>query len=146
MTDVSPAADVTYPADGFTLFPDRSVVALRVGGELKDLATLVTESDEVEPVLASSADGLAILRHSTAHVMAQAVQRIKPQSTLGIGPPITDGFYFDFGDVDPFTPEDLKAIKKEMERIVRENQRFVRRVVDEAEARALMEGSRSSSS
>ena len=138
MTDVSPAADVSYPADGFALFPDRSVIALRVNGELKDLATTVHASDEVEPVTVDSADGLSILRHSTAHVLAQAVQRIRPQANLGIGPPITDGFYYDFGVADPFTPEDLKAIKKEMERIVREGQRFVRRVVTEDEARAEM--------
>ncbi|WP_454150908.1 threonine--tRNA ligase [Microbacterium lacticum] len=138
MTDVSPAADVSYPADGFALFPDRSVIALRVNGELKDLATTVHASDEVEPVMVESPDGLAILRHSTAHVLAQAVQRIRPQANLGIGPPITDGFYYDFGVADPFTPEDLKAIKKEMERIVREGQRFVRRVVTEDEARAEM--------
>ena len=136
MTDVSPAADVSYPADGFALFPDRSVIALRVNGELKDLATTVHASDEVEPVTVESPDGLAILRHSTAHVLAQAVQRIRPQANLGIGPPVTDGFYYDFGVDEPFTPEDLKAIKKEMERIVRENQSFVRRVVTEDEARA----------
>jgi len=130
--------DVTYPADGFALFPDRSVIALRVNGDLKDLATVVTAEDAVEPITVDSADGLAILRHSTAHVLAQAVQRIRPQANLGIGPPITDGFYYDFGVDEPFTPEDLKAIKKEMERIVRENQRFVRRVVTEDEARAEM--------
>ena len=130
--------DVTYPADGFALFPDRSVIALRVNGDLKDLATVVTAEDAVEPVTVDSADGLAILRHSTAHVLAQAVQRIRPQANLGIGPPITDGFCYDFGVDEPFTPEDLKAIKKEMERIVRENQRFVRRVVTEDEARAEM--------
>jgi threonyl-tRNA synthetase len=125
-----------FPADGFALFPDRSVVALRVNGELKDLATTVTADDEVEPVTIDSADGLNILRHSTAHVLAQAVQRVKPQSNLGIGPPVTDGFYYDFQVDEPFTPEDLKVIKKEMERIVRENQRFVRRVVTDDEARA----------
>jgi threonyl-tRNA synthetase len=125
-----------FPADGFALFPDRSVVALRVNGELKDLATTVTADDEVEPVTIDSADGLSILRHSTAHVLAQAVQRVKPQANLGIGPPVTDGFYYDFQVDEPFTPEDLKVIKKEMERIVRENQRFVRRVVTDDEARA----------
>ncbi|WP_243227910.1 threonine--tRNA ligase [Microbacterium sp. CIAB417] len=135
MTDLTPAA-VAYPVDGFALFPDRSVIALRVNGELKDLATTVAETDVVEPVTISSEDGLAILRHSTAHVLAQAVQRIKPQTNLGIGPPVTDGFYYDFGTDTPFTPEDVKAIKKEMERIVRENQRFVRRVVTDDEARA----------
>lgn len=131
MTDAVP-----YPADGFALFPDRSVVALRVNGELKDLATVVSETDAVEPVAVDSPDGLAILRHSTAHVLAQAVQRINPQANLGIGPPITDGFYYDFGVEHPFTPEDIKAIDKEMQRIVREGQRFVRRVVTDDEARA----------
>lgn len=130
MTDAVP-----YPADGFALFPDRSVVALRVNGELKDLATVVEETDAVEPVTIDSPDGLAILRHSTAHVLAQAVQRINPQANLGIGPPITDGFYYDFGVEQPFTPEDLKAIDKEMARIIREGQRFVRRVVSDEEAR-----------
>jgi threonyl-tRNA synthetase len=126
---------VSYPADGFALFPDRSVVALRVNGELKDLATQVHETDVVEPVTIDSPDGLDILRHSTAHVLAQAVQRINPQANLGIGPPITDGFYYDFGVDQPFTPEDVKAIDKEMQRIVREGQRFVRRVVTDDEAR-----------
>lgn len=133
--DVVPPV-VSYPADGFALFPDRSVVALRVNGELKDLATRVEETDAVEPVTVDSADGLSILRHSAAHVLAQAVQRINPQANLGIGPPITDGFYYDFGVEHPFTPEDVKAIDKEMQRIIREGQRFVRRVVTDAEARA----------
>lgn len=124
------------PTDGFALFSDRSVVAMRVNGDLKDLATTVTTTDEVEPVTIDSEDGLAILRHSTAHVLAQAVQRINPQANLGIGPPITDGFYYDFGVETPFTPEDIKAISKEMQRIVREGQRFVRRVVTDDEARA----------
>ena len=124
------------PTDGFALFSDRNVVAMRVGGVLKDLAATVTETDEVEPVTIDSPDGLNILRHSAAHVLAQAVQRINPQANLGIGPPITDGFYYDFGVETPFTPEDLKAITKEMQRIVREGQRFVRRVVTDEEARA----------
>jgi len=136
VTDPVIPSDATLPADGFALFPDRRVIALRVGGELKDLATVVTENDAVEPVTVDSPDGLAILRHSTAHVLAQAVQRIRPQTNLGIGPPITDGFYYDFGTAEPFTPEDLKAIEKEMQRIVREGQRFVRRVVTDDQARA----------
>ncbi|WP_244632583.1 MULTISPECIES: threonine--tRNA ligase [unclassified Microbacterium] len=109
---------------------------MRVNGDLKDLATTVTDTDEVEAVTIDSADGLNILRHSAAHVLAQAVQRINPQANLGIGPPITDGFYYDFGVDTPFTPEDIKAISKEMQRIVREGQRFVRRVVTDDEARA----------
>ncbi|MCM3780408.1 threonine--tRNA ligase [Microbacterium hydrocarbonoxydans] len=109
---------------------------MRVNGVLKDLAATVTDADAVEPVTIDSPDGLNILRHSTAHVLAQAVQRINPQANLGIGPPVTDGFYYDFGVDEPFTPEDLKAITKEMQRIVREGQRFVRRVVTDEEARA----------
>ncbi|QZY52092.1 threonine--tRNA ligase [Leucobacter tenebrionis] len=122
-------------ADGFSLFTDRSIVAMRVNGELKDLAATVTETDTVEPVAIDSEDGLSILRHSAAHVLAQAVQRINPKTKLGIGPPITDGFYYDFDPQTPFTPEDLKALEKEMQRIVKQGQRFVRRVVTEEEAR-----------
>ncbi|WP_402843427.1 threonine--tRNA ligase [Microbacterium sp. GXS0129] len=109
---------------------------MHVNGQQKDLATIVTETDVVEPITVSSPEGLAILRHSTAHVLAQAVQKLNPQVDLGIGPPITDGFYYDFGVENPFTPEDLKVIDKEMQRIIREGQRFVRRVVTEDEARA----------
>jgi len=129
---------------GFDLFPDRAVVAIRVNGELKDKATTVTSTDvaagKVEPVAIDSPDGLNILRHSTAHVMAQAVQRINPEAKLGIGPPITDGFYYDFDVATPFTPDDLKAIEKEMDRIIRSGQRFQRRVVSEDEARAELAG------
>ena len=109
---------------------------MRVNGELKDLAATFTEADTVEPVTLDSPDGLSILRHSAAHVTAQAVQSINPEAKLGIGPPITDGFYYDFDVQEPFTPEDLKAIEKAMDRIVRQGQRFVRRVVTEDEARA----------
>jgi len=121
---------------GFDLFPDKNVVALRVDGALKDLATEVTETQTVEPVTIDSEDGLNILRHSTAHVLAQAVQKLRPEAKLGIGPFIQDGFYYDFGVEEPFTPDDLKAIKKEMQRIVRDAQRFRRRVVTDDEARA----------
>ena len=123
-------------ADGFELFTDRSVVAMRVNGELKDLATAVTKADIVEPVTIGSPDGLNILRHSAAHVLAQAVQSVNPDAKLGIGPPVTDGFYYDFDVTDPFTPEDLKALEKAMDRIIRQGQRFVRRVVTEDEARS----------
>ncbi|MGJ8721828.1 MAG: threonine--tRNA ligase [Salinibacterium amurskyense] len=109
---------------------------MRVNGELKDLAATVTDTDEVEAVTIDSPDGLNILRHSAAHVAAQAIQTINPQAKLGIGPPVTDGFYYDFDVEEPFTPEDLKAITKAMDRIIRQGQRFQRRVVTEAEARA----------
>ncbi|GAA1988969.1 threonine--tRNA ligase [Microbacterium pumilum] len=136
MTDVDTPSAAPLPADGFALYPDRSVIALRVNGELKDLATVVHATDAVEPITIDSPDGLGILRHSAAHVLAQAVQRINPQANLGIGPPITDGFYYDFGVEHPFSTDDLKAIEKEMQRIIREGQRFVRRVVTDEEARA----------
>ncbi|MCU1425449.1 MAG: threonine--tRNA ligase, partial [Microbacteriaceae bacterium] len=131
---------MTETATGFELFTDRSVVALRVDGELRDLATTVLPGQLVEPVLLSSPDGLSILRHSAAHVAAQAVQSINPKALLGIGPPITDGFYYDFDVTTPFTPDDVKAIDKAMERIIRQGQRFVRRVVTEDEARAELAG------
>ena len=121
---------------GFDLFTDRSVVAMRVDGVLKDLAATVTGAETIEPVTIDSPDGLSILRHSAAHVLAQAVQSINPEAKLGIGPPIQDGFYYDFQVAEPFTPEDLKAIDKAMGRIVQSGQRFVRRVVTEDEARA----------
>lgn len=127
-------------ADGFELFTDRSVVAMRVNGELKDLATTVTDADVVEPVTIDSPDGLSILRHSAAHVLAQAVQSINPETKLGIGPPVTDGFYYDFDVAAPFTPDDLKALDKEMARIIRAGQRFMRRVVTDDEARAELAG------
>jgi threonyl-tRNA synthetase len=125
---------------GFDLFSDRAVVAMRVNGELKDLAATVSETDTVEAVTIDSPDGLNILRHSAAHVMAQAVQSINPEAKLGIGPPVTDGFYYDFDVAEPFTPEDLKAIDKAMDRIIRQGQRFQRRVVTEDEARAELAG------
>ncbi|WP_199190340.1 threonine--tRNA ligase [Cryobacterium sp. N22] len=122
--------------DGFELFTDRSVVAMRVNGELRDLATPVTETDDVTPVTIDSPDGLNILRHSAAHVLAQAVQTVNPAARLGIGPPVTDGFYYDFDVAEPFTPEDIKSLEKAMDRIIRQGQRFVRRVVTDDEARA----------
>jgi len=122
--------------DGFGLFSDRTVVAMRVDGELRDLAHRVEPGTRVEPVTIGSADGLAILRHSTAHVLAQAVQQINPDAKLGIGPPVTDGFYYDFDVATPFTTDDFAALSKAMERIVRQGQRFIRRVVTEEEARA----------
>jgi threonyl-tRNA synthetase len=125
---------VPAPATGFTLFADKTVVALRVNGELKDLAHNVQAGDSVEAVHISSEDGLNILRHSAAHVLAQAVQTINPEAKLEIGPPIKDGFYYDFDVEKPFTPEDLRALEKEMDRIIRSGQRFMRRVTNETDA------------
>jgi threonyl-tRNA synthetase len=125
---------VASGSTGFEVFQDRKVVAQRVNGELKDLAHVLSAGDKVEAVLIDSTDGLSILRHSTAHVLAQAVQKINPDARLGIGPPITDGFYYDFDVAEPFTPESLKALEKEMDRIIRSGQRFVRRVVSDSEA------------
>jgi threonyl-tRNA synthetase len=113
-----------------------AIVAARVNGQIVDLATVLEDGDEVGSVAATSEEGLAILRHSCAHVAAQAMQRLHADAKLGIGPPITDGFYYDFDIAEPLTPEDLKAIEKEMAGIVKERQRFVRRVVTDAEAAA----------
>jgi threonyl-tRNA synthetase len=115
---------------------DRSVIAARVGGEPRDLAHVLADGDQVEPIAIDSAEGRAILRHSTAHVMAQAVQELYPDAKLGIGPPVENGFYYDFDVATPFTPEDLSRIDKRMQQIVKEAQTFNRRVVSDDEARA----------
>jgi threonyl-tRNA synthetase len=107
-----------------------------VGGELRDLAHVLADGDDVQPVAIDSADGRAILRHSTAHVMAQAVQELFPEAKLGIGPPIENGFYYDFDVAQPFHPDDLERIESRMRKIVKENQRFSRREVSDEEARA----------
>ena len=110
---------------------NKDVVAVKINGELKDSATAVKAGDEVVGVLANSEEGLSIIRHSTAHILAQAVQKINPQTKLGIGPPIKDGFYYDFQVQDNFTPEDLVKIESVMKDIIKSGQRFSRRVSDE---------------
>jgi threonyl-tRNA synthetase len=124
----------TTAADLFA--DDADVIAARVDEQLVDLAHELTEGNQVQAVTIESADGRSILRHSTAHVLAQAVQGLYPEASLGIGPPIENGFYYDFDVPQPFHPDDLKSIEKRMQQIVRERQSFVRRVVTEEEARA----------
>jgi threonyl-tRNA synthetase len=114
---------------------DKATLVARVNGELRDLAHVLADGDLAEPVGLGSDEGLAVLRHSAAHVLAQAVQQIHPKAKLGIGPPITDGFYYDFDVETPFTPDDLKALEKAMQRIINEGQRFQRRVVTDEAAR-----------
>jgi threonyl-tRNA synthetase len=122
---------------GLDLFGnDRTIVAARVNGELWDLHRTLPKGATVEPVTVESPDGLNILRHSTAHVAAQAVQALNPEAKLGIGPPITDGFYYDFDVPSPFTPDDLRELEKEMTKIIKERQRFRRRPVSDEQARA----------
>jgi len=113
---------------------DSRIVVARVDGELVDLAHTLRGGETVEPVAIGSAEGLAVLRHSCAHVLAQAVQQTFPGAALGIGPPIRDGFYYDFDVETPFTPEDLKRLEKAMQRIVNSGQRFSRRPVTEGDA------------
>ncbi len=113
------------------------MIAARVNGALRDLAAPLAEGDEVEPVDIASEDGRAILRHSTAHVMAQAARgTLIPEAKLGIGPPVENGFYYDFDVRQPFGPDDLKNIEARMRAIVKQGQRFSRRVVSDGEARA----------
>ncbi|MGH3241254.1 MAG: threonine--tRNA ligase, partial [Spirillospora sp.] len=114
----------------------RTVIAARVNGELRDLASGLRDGDAVEPVEIGSADGRAIMRHSAAHVMAQAVQELFPEARLGIGPPVENGFYYDFDVAEPFTPDDLKRVEKRMREIVKQGQRFSRRPVSDDDARA----------
>ena len=119
------------------LFADnKEVVVCRINGVLKDLWTDLQEGDVVESVLINSPDGLFVLRHSTAHVMAQAVQEVFADTKLGIGPPIKDGFYYDFDPKTPFNPDDFTKIESVMRKIVKDGQRFRRRVVTEKEALA----------
>ncbi len=125
---------------GDLLAGDRSVLVARVGGELRDLDHVVADGDVVEPVTPAEQDGLDVLRHSAAHVLAQAVQEVHPEARLGIGPPIRDGFYYDFDVPTPFTPEDLKTLEKVMQRIVNEGQTFRRREVSDEEALAELSG------
>lgn len=119
------------------LFADRKeVVVCTINGVLRDLWTELKDGDVVNSVTIDSPEGLAVLRHSTAHVMAQAVQQIFPQTRLGIGPPITDGFYYDFDTERPFTPDDFEKIESAMRKIIKDGQRFRRRVVTDSEALA----------
>ena len=129
------AKSVTVEKYTSELFRDQpQIIALRVNDQLSDLNAEIKGGDQVATIELSSADGLMILRHSTAHVLAQAVQKLFPQTRLGIGPPIKDGFYYDFEVERPFTPEDLLALEKEMTKIVKANQRFRRRVTNEQDA------------
>ena len=120
---------------GANIYADRKeVVAVKVDGQPWDLERELPAGAAVEPIAIDSEDGLNILRHSATHVMAQAVQELFPQVNLGIGPFITDGFYYDFGNIDSVTPELMREIEKRMKRIVKEGQRFVRRDISEADA------------
>ena len=126
---------VTTGTKAWELFADdTSVIAARVNGELKDLSYALADGDVVEGVAIDSRDGHDILRHSTAHVMAQAVQQLFPEAKLGIGPPIENGFYYDFDVETPFVPEDLAKIETAMRKIIKEGQRFERRVTSDADA------------
>ena len=117
------------------LFAESSdVVVARINGQIRDLWTELASGDVVEAVTIDSKDGLAVLRHSTAHVLAQAVQEVFPETKLGIGPPITDGFYYDFDPEKPFTPDDLIKLESAMRKIIKDGQRFRRRVISEADA------------
>lgn len=137
VTVAGTAQEVDPGTRAWQLFADDpQIIAARIGGELVDLSRELADGDEVEPVAIDSPDGLDILRHSTAHVMAQAVQELFPEAKLGIGPPIRDGFYYDFDVETPFTPEDLAKIESRMKKIVKEGQKFSRREVSDDDARA----------
>lgn len=139
MTSESPSIASVVASErttGAELFSQPGVIAMRVEGEIRDLHSAVDAGQSAEPVMVDSAQGLEILRHSAAHVLAQAVQTLNPDAKLGIGPPVTDGFYYDFDVAEPFSPEQLSALEKEMQRIVKSGQLFVRRVVSAEEALA----------
>src|SRR3954470_24951742 len=109
---------------------DAVVVVRDTDGRLRDLSWAPETDAEVEPVAANTEDGRSVIRHSAAHVLAQAVQQQFPDAKLGIGPPVKDGFYYDFAVDKPFTPEDLQALEKRMKQIVKGAQQFSRRFFD----------------
>jgi threonyl-tRNA synthetase len=113
---------------------DAAIVVCKINGELRDLWTELKDGDDVIGISIESPEGLAVLRHSTAHVLAQAVQEVFPETKLGIGPPITDGFYYDFDPKNPFTPDDLAKLESVMRKIIKAGQRFRRRVVSDKDA------------
>ena len=119
------------------LFADnKDIVVARINGHIRDLWSELASGDSVESLSISSPEGLEVLRHSTAHVMAQAVQSLYANTRLGIGPPIKDGFYYDFDPSQTFNPDDLVKIESAMRKIIKEGQRFSRRITTEADALA----------
>lgn len=135
--DQKVATEIAPGATAFDVVGDkaRQVVVAKVNGKLVDLSTLLNDGDEVIPVLISEPEGLSVLRHSVAHIVAQATQNLFSDVKLGIGPPTKDGFFYDFGTNRTFTPDDLSAIEAETVRIVNSGQRFNRRVTDRTNAR-----------
>jgi threonyl-tRNA synthetase len=114
--------------------PEVVVVVRDPDGSLRDLAWTPEADVEVEPVAADTEAGRSVIRHSAAHVLAQAVQQLHSEAKLGIGPPITDGFYYDFDVAQPFTPDDLTTLESAMKKIIKSGQRFSRRRYDSLEA------------
>ncbi|MFV0284982.1 MAG: threonine--tRNA ligase, partial [Demequina sp.] len=127
--------ELTAGTTGTDLYGERrDVLVMRVDGQLWDLAREVPAGATVEAVTIGEPDGLMVLRHSTAHVLAQAVQQVNPDAKLGVGPPVENGFYYDFDVETPFVPEDLDKLETAMRKIIKENQRFERRVTTDAAA------------
>ena len=122
------------------IYPDRvkpgpnCIVVCKINGVLRDLWTDLSDGDVIESIAINSDEGLMVLRHSTAHVLAQAVQETFAQTRLGIGPPIKDGFYYDFDPEKPFTPEDLTRLESVMKKIIKDGQRFKRRPITDSDA------------
>ncbi len=137
-TTAGEAVEALWPAEAPEA--DGEVIAARVNGSARDLAWRLADGDAVAPIGIRSPEGLAIMRHSTAHVLAQAVQDLHPEARLGIGPPVENGFYYDFDVAQAFSPDDLKALEQRMRQIVRQGQRFSRRVVTDEQARAELAG------
>ena len=120
-----PPRGAARPGGGTAAVSPSTTIAARVNGQLRDLAWPLADGDTVEAVAIGSEDGRTIMRHSAAHVMAQAVQELFPEAKLGIGPPIENGFYYDFDVSRPFTPDDLTAIERQMRHIIKAGQLFL---------------------
>jgi threonyl-tRNA synthetase len=130
------STEIQVGATAFDVVGDKArlVVVAKVNGVLVDLSHPLQDGDVVLPVLISEPEGLSVLRHSVAHIVAQATQNLFSDVKLGIGPPIKDGFFYDFGTTRSFTPDDLAAIEKEVVAVINSGQKFVRRVTDRKSA------------
>ena len=110
-------------------------IAARINGQLMDLSTIIDKDCQLLLITADTPEGLEVIRHSTAHLLAQAVKHMFPEAQVAMGPVIEDGFYYDFANVRPFTPDDLVALESIMKKLAQTNSPITRRILDRDAAR-----------
>src|SRR5271157_6036800 len=126
--------ELVKPADG------KKPIGARVNGKLVDLSRAIEQDAQVEPIFSDSPEGIDVLRHSTAHLMAQAVQALYPGTQVTIGPTIEDGFFYDFAPAKPFTVDDLPKIEAKMRELAKADLKVERLEMERDEAIKLFEG------